>query len=105
MQIVSNGDNLHELSNPVCWGKISSICPSAEFAQKVVKVNEQALEEVKMPTICMIKLFSSCFRNCFKNGTFILVPITTTADDTLIFYYYYFSEKIILDISIELFYI
>ena len=36
MQIVSNGDNLHEMSNPVFRGKIKT--SSAELAQKVVKV-------------------------------------------------------------------
>ena len=41
MQIVSNGDNLHEMSNPVCWEKNKkSIIDllSAELAQGVVKV-------------------------------------------------------------------
>ena len=37
MQIVSTGDNLHEMSKSIYWDikKMSS----AEFAQKVVKVN------------------------------------------------------------------
>ena len=39
MQIVSNGDNLHEMSNPVFWGKNIINLLSAEFAQRVVKVN------------------------------------------------------------------
>ena len=43
MQIVSSGDNLHEMSNPVFWKKnnMKTIINlwSAEFAQRVVKVN------------------------------------------------------------------
>ena len=41
MQIVSNGDNLHEMSNPVFSGnkKNVSSLSSAELAQRVVKVN------------------------------------------------------------------
>ena len=27
MQIVSSGDNLHEMSNPAVWGKIGKISP------------------------------------------------------------------------------
>ena len=42
MQIVSNGDNLHEMSNPVSWEnnkkKIINIS-SADLAQRVLKVN------------------------------------------------------------------
>ena len=40
MQIVSLGDNLHEMSNPVFWEKVRKIFQdiSAEFAQRVVKV-------------------------------------------------------------------
>ena len=41
MQIVSNGDNLHEISNPVFWGKKEKNIinlSSAEFALRVVKV-------------------------------------------------------------------
>ena len=42
MQIVSNEDNLHEMSNPVFWRKknkknITSVL-SAEFGQRVVKL-------------------------------------------------------------------
>ena len=41
MQIVSLGENLHEMSNPVLWKNKKSIInlSSAENAQKVVKVN------------------------------------------------------------------
>ena len=41
MQIVSIGDNLHEISNPVFWENKKNIInlSSAELAQKVVKVN------------------------------------------------------------------
>ena len=37
MQIVSNGDNLHEMSNPAFWGKKKKTInsPSAEFTQRV----------------------------------------------------------------------
>ena len=41
MQIVSNGDNLHEMSKSCCLGKNKKITinlPSAEFAHRVVKV-------------------------------------------------------------------
>ena len=41
MQIVSIGDNLHEMLNPVFWEKIKKSITnvsSAELAQKVVKV-------------------------------------------------------------------
>ena len=43
MQIVSNGDNLHEMSNPVSWKKknIRKNLSSAELAQRMVKVNAQ----------------------------------------------------------------
>ena len=39
MQIVSNGDNLHEMSNPVFWENKKNIInlSSAELAQKSVK--------------------------------------------------------------------
>ena len=40
MQIVSNGDNLHEISDPVYWENNLS---SAELAQTVVKVQETFL--------------------------------------------------------------
>ena len=42
MQIVSNGDNLHEMSNPVFWEKNTKNINllSAEFAQRGVKVNQ-----------------------------------------------------------------
>ena len=36
MQIVSTGVNLHEISNPVFWGKIINM--SSELSQRVVKV-------------------------------------------------------------------
>ena len=39
MQIVSNGDNLHEMSDPVFWKNIINLL-SAEFAQRVVMVKE-----------------------------------------------------------------
>ena len=41
MQIVSLGDNLHEISNPVFWEnkKNNLNLSSAENAQRVVKVN------------------------------------------------------------------
>ena len=39
MQIVSNGDNLHEMSDPVFWGKKENILNfwSAGLARRVVK--------------------------------------------------------------------
>ena len=42
MQIVSIGDNLHEMSNPVFWEKKKSITnlSYAELAQAVIKVIE-----------------------------------------------------------------
>ena len=47
MQIFSNGDNLHEISNPVFLGKIrkiSSIYLSAtEFIQREVKVIQRMI--------------------------------------------------------------
>ena len=41
MKIVSNGDNLHEMSNLVFWKNKENITnlPSAELAEKVVKIN------------------------------------------------------------------
>ena len=52
MQIVSNRDNLHEMSNPYFLGKIrkkiSSSLSSAELAQRVVKVkNHQTVYVMK----------------------------------------------------------
>ena len=44
MQIVSNGDNLHEMPNPVFWEKIRKniiSLSSTELAQTVVKVKKQ----------------------------------------------------------------
>ena len=44
MQIVSNGDNLHEMSNPVFLEKKSENfinLSSAEFAQRMIKVNKE----------------------------------------------------------------
>ena len=43
MQIVSNGENLHEMSKPVFWEKkkiknVIILLLSAEFAQRVAKV-------------------------------------------------------------------
>ena len=42
MQIVSNGDNLHEMSNPVFWENKKNITnmSSVELAQRVVKVDK-----------------------------------------------------------------
>ena len=44
MQIVSSGDNLHEISNLICWEKnkknITNLS-SAEFTQRVVMVNKK----------------------------------------------------------------
>ena len=39
MQMISSGDNFHEISNPVFLGKIKEILStfSAEFAQRVGK--------------------------------------------------------------------
>ena len=50
MQIVSNGDNLHELSNPVYGKNKKNIINllAAELAQKVVKVNLLKLDPAKM---------------------------------------------------------
>ena len=39
MQIVSNGGNLHKMSDPVFWKNIINLL-SAEFAQRVVMVKE-----------------------------------------------------------------
>ena len=44
MRIVSNGDNLHEMLNPVFWKKIRQNIINlscAEFAQRVVKVKDR----------------------------------------------------------------
>ena len=45
MQVVSNGDNLHEISNPVFWEKEEKNInlSSAELAQWMVKVNSDTL--------------------------------------------------------------
>ena len=43
MQIVSIGDNLHEMSNPVYWEKIITLS-SAKLAERVVHVNVKRLE-------------------------------------------------------------
>ena len=46
MQIVSSGDNLHEMSNPVFWKKLEknkkkiTNLPSAELAQRVIKTKQ-----------------------------------------------------------------
>ena len=42
MQIVSNGDNLLEISNPVFWEKSEKLTnmSSAELAQRVIKVKD-----------------------------------------------------------------
>ena len=50
MQNVSNGDNLHELSNPVYGENKKNIInlSAAELAQKVVKVNLLKLDPAKM---------------------------------------------------------
>ena len=52
MQIVSNGDNLHEISNPVFWEKnkknVISLS-SVEFTQRVVKVNNLNTVTAKTP--------------------------------------------------------
>ena len=44
MQIVSLGDNLHEISDPVFWEHKKNITnlSSAEFSQRVVKVKQIA---------------------------------------------------------------
>ena len=46
MQIVSYGDNLHEMSNPIFWKKIRNIInlSSAENGQRVVKVKLQKVK-------------------------------------------------------------
>ena len=43
MQIVSNGDNLHEILNPVFWKNKNNIInlSSAEYAHRLVKVKEK----------------------------------------------------------------
>ena len=45
MQIVSLGDNLHEMVNPIFWENDSNIISlsSAELAQGVVMVNKNAV--------------------------------------------------------------
>ena len=49
MQIVSIGDNLHEMSNPVSGKKYENVInlSSAELAQRVVKVKPNALGQTK----------------------------------------------------------
>ena len=45
MQIVSNGDNMHEMSNPVSWEKIRKISPFFVIfwmSQNVIKVKYEA---------------------------------------------------------------
>ena len=45
MQIVSNRDNLHEMSNPDLWENKKNIInlSSAKYSQRVVKVKETML--------------------------------------------------------------
>ena len=54
MQIVYNGDNLHEMSNPVCLSKIrvksEKYQSNAEFAQGVAKDNEKKDEQCLFDT-------------------------------------------------------
>ena len=58
MQMVSNGDNLHDLSIPIIWTKnkknIVNLL-SASLAQKVVKVNPFIIEFLKwiLPSLIM----------------------------------------------------
>ena len=45
MQIVSPGDNLHATSKPSFWGNCENIIlSSAEFAHRLIKVNDTAPE-------------------------------------------------------------
>ena len=50
MQIISNGDNLHEMSNPDLWENKEHIISmlSAKYSQRVVKVkqNDAALDRL-----------------------------------------------------------
>ena len=45
VQIVSRGDNLHEISKPIFWKNKKNIISlsSAEFAQRVVKVKNEVM--------------------------------------------------------------
>ena len=72
MQIVSNGDNLHEISNTVFSGKKKNITnvSVAELAQSVVMVNTYAYTWY---TYCPTHLLT------------LKMPITTAADGVLIF--------------------
>ena len=58
MQIVSLGDNLHEMSNPVFWENKKNIInlPSAESAQRVVKVNIAFSDLSNTITIKLMKI-------------------------------------------------
>ena len=63
MQIISNGDNLHEMSNPDLWQTKEHIINmlSAKYSQRVVKVkqNDGALDRLlnkKNPIICLFFL-------------------------------------------------
>ena len=68
MHIVSNGDNLHEISNPVFWGKIRkilSIC-CLLISQRVVKINYRNIHCIceGILIICMIP-FPSAYKIWF----------------------------------------
>ena len=47
MQIVSNGDNLHEMSNPVPWKnkKNISICHLLKILPRVLSINNFSLQK------------------------------------------------------------
>ena len=69
MQMVSYGNYLHEMSNPVSWANKKNIInlSSAEFAQKVVKVN----------TYQFPFLFPKHGISWKPNNTFFLMAIST----------------------------
>ena len=66
MHIVSNGDNLHEMSNPIFWGKkyenITNLS-SAELAQKVVKVKVKNSNWITR--FVLFPRFKMCFMRYF----------------------------------------
>ena len=61
MQIVSNGDNLHEMSNLFSGKNKKHIVNllSAEFAQRVVKVNTKNSENQYIQQLCLLIMFDS----------------------------------------------
>ena len=65
MQIISIGENLHEISNHIFLGKIRKISPiflSAELAQRVVKDNIEPLPIIQGPVVQSIVSLTSSLR-------------------------------------------